>query len=265
MNQQIQPYMDSIKKFPLISRDEERKLLEDYQKTKNIKAKEKLVQANLKFVVSIAHKYAGSGLDLLDLIQEGNIGLMKAIDSFDLSNHCKLITYANLFVDSQIKDYTLKNWSLVRLGTGKRHRRLFYRVKNTLAKLEVLKGRSVSTEELASHMKIKVEDVAFVQKRLKVRDKSTSSFTTKHDADYLYTKPNHEEICDQKRKLELFSSKVERFKRTANQQEKEILEKRILSVEPESFASIGKRLGVSRQRIEQVQKRILDKLLKDFK
>src|SRR3989338_10818494 len=131
-------YIQEVLRYPMLSKDEEFDLAVRYWKNKDLESAHKLVTSNLRFVIKIANEYAKYGLKLMDIVQEGNMGLMRAVKTYNPYKDTRLITYAVWWIRSYIHDYIQRNWSLVKMGTTQAQRKLFYRLKNEQKALEQL-------------------------------------------------------------------------------------------------------------------------------
>ena len=148
-------YMAEVNRFPLLSREEERELAILLHETGDPLAANKLVTANLRFVVKVAYQYKHYGLKLTDLIQEGNLGLMRAVEKFDPNKDCRLISYAVWWIKAYIQAYIIKSWSLVKIGTTQAQRKLFYKLAETKRELE-REGMDPTPANIAKKLKLKV-------------------------------------------------------------------------------------------------------------
>src|SRR5437588_843941 len=135
-------YLAEINRYPLLTVDEEQRLARLYAKNCDLDAAHKLVTSNLRFVVKVAYEYRSYGIKMADLIQEGNIGLMKAVQKFDADKGIRLISYAVWWIRAFIQNYILKSWSLVKLGTTQAQRKLFFSLARTRRELEKFDGIS---------------------------------------------------------------------------------------------------------------------------
>src|SRR3989338_9117039 len=164
-------YLQEIQKFPLLSREEEHELAHRYYKTGELEIAHKLVTANLRFVIKIANEYAAYGLRIMDLIQEGNIGLMRAVKTFNPYKSTRLITYAVWWIRSYIHDYIQRSWSLVKVGTTQSQRKLFYKLRQEKAPLEQL-GLGRDIKLLSERLGVKEKEIEEMEGRLAARDVS---------------------------------------------------------------------------------------------
>src|SRR5690242_15072037 len=167
-------YLSEINHYSLLTVEEEQKLARRFRKA-DLAAGHKLVTSNLRFVMKVAYEYRSYGIKMSDLIQEGNIGLMKAVQKFDPDKGIRLISYAVWWIRAYIQNYILKNWSLVKLGTTQAQRRLFFSLARTRRELEKLgsgEGNIVDAEEIARKLNVKASEVREMEQRMGGRDLS---------------------------------------------------------------------------------------------
>src|SRR5438128_3078698 len=152
-------YLAEINKYPLLTVDEEQRLARRYVRSAHLDAAHKLVTSNLRFVVKVAYEYRSYGIKMADLIQEGNIGLMKAVQKFDADKGIRLISYAVWWIRAYIQNYILKRWSLVKLGTTQPQRKLFFSLASTRRELEKLGEADgftgVNVDDIAKKLRVK--------------------------------------------------------------------------------------------------------------
>src|ERR1051325_11680967 len=168
-------YLAEINRYPLLTVDEEQRLARLYAKNGDLDAAHKLVTSNLRFVVKVAYEYRSYGIKMADLIQEGNIGLMKAVQKFDADKGIRLISYAVWWIRAFIQNYILKSWSLVKLGTTQAQRKLFFSLARTRRELEKLNAgeqHAVNVDEIAKRLHVKPGEVREMEQRMGGRDLS---------------------------------------------------------------------------------------------
>ena len=172
----LQAYLREVQRYPLITREEEQALAKKFQETKDRGALHSLVTANLRFVVKIAYEYVHYRIKLLDLIQEGNMGLVKAVQEFDPYKDVRLTTYAVWWIRGYIQDSILRNYSLVKMGTTQAQKRLFYRLRAEQKKLEqmgIVPQQNVKL--LASNLDVREKDIQEMDQRLSQNDLSLNA------------------------------------------------------------------------------------------
>ncbi|MCH2534584.1 MAG: RNA polymerase factor sigma-32 [Bdellovibrionales bacterium] len=265
----IAKYMAEIRQYPLLSKEDEEKLTKKYYETGDPQAAEILVKANLRFVVKIASEYAKFGSRLIDLIQEGNVGLMHAIKEFNPYKGVRLITYAVWWIRGYIQEHLMKQYSMVKIGTTQNQRKLFYQLQKEKENIDKL-GETEVIKQLSSKLGIDENEVEDMTKRMIKRDLSLDqpidddSSSSLIDLQTTDTEGLLEDVIDLKNQLNLLSDKIEEIKKQLNKKELYILEERILAEEPKSLAEIGRERGVSREAVRQMEARVIDKIKQHF-
>jgi RNA polymerase sigma-32 factor len=160
----LESYIQSVSRFPILSLEEERSLARRYREHEDLDAARGLVLSHLRLVVAVARGYLGYGLPHADLIQEGNIGLMKAVKRFDPERGVRLVSFAIHWIRAEIHEYILRNWRLVKVATTKAQRKLFFNLRSMKAGLAPLSGSEV--ERVASELNVKPEEVVEMETRL---------------------------------------------------------------------------------------------------
>ncbi len=258
-------YLAEVSKYPLLSREEERELAIKYFETKDSEAAEKLVTSNLRFVVSVAAEFSKFGAKMIDLVQEGNVGLMHAVREFNPYKGVKLITYAVWWIKGYIREYLLRQYSMVRIGTNSEQKKLFYQLQKEQRKLEAL-GQEIDVALLSSRLGVSEDAVTDMQNRLSFRDvsldqpldvdsNSTMIDLQKND----FVAPIDEELSKLEQ-TELLKEKIDILRENLNEKEIYILENRLLSDTPKTLQEIGDFFGITRERARQIEAKIIDKL-----
>ncbi len=262
----LSTYIKEIQKYPLLSREEEHALAVDYFENKTKESLQKLVTHNLRFVVKVAYEYVHYRLKLLDLIQEGNVGLLKAVQDFNPYKDVRLTTYAVWWIRSYIQDYLLKNYSLVKMGTTQAQKRLFYRLRKEQKELEKMGMRPNDMKLLASRLDVKEKEVEEMDQRLAGADFSLNapmdSSDGKQDHMSMLSDPHEaadEEMGDAEQK-ELFKIILDQFAKTLEGRDKIIFEKRLISEDPMTLLEIGEKYGVTKERARQLEEQIKARL-----
>jgi len=264
----LKKYLAEISMHPVLSREEEFKLAEKVYKHKDKEAAQKLVISNLKLVVKIALEYYNTYLNILDLIQEGNVGLMHAVKKYNPYKGTKFSTYASFWIRAYILKYIMDTWSLVKVGTTQSQRKLFYRLNKEKQKLEAL-GIFPAPQLLASTLDVKEGDIESMEKRLSYTDVSLESklYDEGDDTimDTIKSSENVEEIVAEKEKQLILAEKINLFKTTLNEKELYIFENRIMAEEPLTLQDIGEKFNISRERVRQIENKVLKKFKEKFK
>ena len=264
----LKKYLAEVSKYPVLSRDEELEIATKIHMHKDREAAQKLVISNLKLVVKIALEYYNTYLNILDLIQEGNVGLLHAVKKYNPYKGTKFSTYASFWIRAYILKYIMDSWSLVKIGTTQSQRKLFYRLNKEKQKLEAI-GVFPAPKLLASTLDVKEEEVEDMQKRLFYSDISLETpLNDESDdtvMDMIRSGSDVEEIVSDKEKSEILSEKVAEFKKTLNDKEKFIFDNRIMTDEPLTLQDIGTEFDISRERVRQIESKVLKKFKERFK
>src|SRR3981081_3298056 len=174
----LDAYLDRVSRIPVLSREEERELAERFRTRDDLGAARELVLSHLRFVVHIARGYSGYGVPIGDLIQEGNVGLMKAVKRFDPTVNVRLVSFAVHWIRAEIHEYVLRNWRLVKIATTKAQRKLFFNLRRLKKNLTWLSAEE--TTAVGRDLAVSVAEVTEMEKRLAARD---LSFDPAPDAD----------------------------------------------------------------------------------
>mgnify|MGYP000161266294 CR=1 FL=1 len=260
----VRMYLKEIGQVPLLSAEEEqdlaRRVAEGDQEAKN-----KLTEANLRLVVSIAKKYSGRGLHILDLIQEGNVGLMRAVNKFDPDKGIKFSYYAAFWIRAYILKFIMDNWRMVKIGTTQAQRKLFYNLNRERQKL-IAEGFDPDAATLAERLGVGEDQIVEMQQRLDASDMSLDATVGDESGsatrmDFLPALgPGIEESLAGMEIAELLQSKIRDILPSLSEKEAYILEHRLLTDDPVTLREIGERYNVTRERVRQLEARLLQKL-----
>jgi RNA polymerase sigma-32 factor len=257
-------YMSRIHRFPLLSREEERSLALRYRRDGDLEAAHTLICANLRFVVKIANEYRSYGMKLLDLVQEGNIGLMMAVKKFDPERGIRLISYAVWWIRAYIQNFVIRSWSLVKVGTTQAQKKLFFKLGQARQAIQRL-GGSADAEELATELTVRAEEVEQMAVRMAGHDASLDVELVEGDGYTLLDtladhRRNQEELLIERESEERLSDHVEQALATLNPRERRIVHERILTDSPSTLQELADDLSISRERVRQLEKQALAKL-----
>jgi RNA polymerase sigma-32 factor len=260
----LQRYLSEIRRYPLLSREEEHRLGVQYKENQDLDAAYRLVTANLRLVVMIAREYQRAFKNLLDLVQEGNIGLMEAVKKFDPYRGIRFPSYAVWWIRAYIIRYMMNNWRMVKVGTTQAQRKLFFNLQKEKDRLEA-EGFTAGPKLLAQRLDVKESEVIEMEQRLSARDLSVDAPSDDGGEttmlDYLASKTaNTEDAVGDAETRELISRKVREFGETLTGKDKVIFESRLMAEEPLTLQDIGDRYGISRERVRQIEERIKKKL-----
>ena len=261
----IATYLAEIRRYPLLTREQEQELARRYRETGDAKAAEMLVTSNLRFVVKVAAEYSRFGAKLIDLVQEGNVGLMHAVREFNPYKGVRLITYAVWWIRGYIQEYLMRQYSLVRIGTTQNQRKLFYRLQKEREMLDA-SGQHPTTALLAGRLGVTEEEVETMTKRLSGRDISLNtpidgdnSAASLLDFESTGETPVDENIGAQE-EMAVLRENLEKIRPSLSEKEIYLLEKRLLSEEPLTLQEIGDHYGVTREAVRQLEQRLVGKI-----
>jgi RNA polymerase sigma-32 factor len=259
-------YMRDLQRYPLLTKEQEHELAVRFFKENDLEAARQLVTSNLRLVVKIAYDYRQAYKNILDLVQEGNIGLMQAVKKYDPYKGVKLSSYAAWWIRAYILRYILNNYRLVKVGTTQAQRKLFFNLQKEKARLSAM-GVEPTPELIAERLNVPERDVISMDMRLGSGDSSldapvgTGEGRTVSRVELL---PSDDvrvddtladaEVGDQ------FTEKIHEFGRTLKGKEKKIFEDRLVADDPKTLQTLGEEFGVSRERVRQIEKRLLKKL-----
>ena len=255
-------YLQEAKRYPILSEEEEKELAIRLTETGDVNAAYQLTTANLMLVVKIAMTFKREWQNVMDLVQEGNIGLMKAVKNFDPFRGVRLSAYATWWIKSYILKYILDNWRLVRVGTTNSRRKLLFNLKKEKERLE-REGFDPSTKLLAEHFGVDENEIIDVEASIGAVDVSmdtpTRADSSMTPAQSLSDGKSLEKRAEIDQFREILQQKIEGFKSELKPGEIEILEKRVLSESPQSLQELGDERGVTREAVRQAEQRLLKK------
>ena len=260
----LQRYLSEIRRFPLLNREEEHRLAVEYKEYGNLEAAYKLVTGNLRLVVMIAREYQRAFKNLLDLIQEGNMGLMEAVKNFDPYRGVRFPSYAVWWIRAYMIRYIMSDWRMVKIGTTQAQRKLFFNLQKEKEKLEA-EGITPGPKLLAQRLNVKEDEVVEMEQRLASRDLSVDvPMGEDEEATLLNFLPDHsqgpEEQFAETQSRELLRDKMDAFAKTLKDKELVIYRERLLNDEPLTLREIGEKYGISRERVRQIEERVKKKL-----
>lgn len=268
-------YLAEVRRYPFLSKEEELQLFHEYQVKGSREAAVKLILANLRVSVAIAADYRHTGADQMDLIQEGNVGLMQAIKKFDPTKNVRFHAYAAWWVRAYVLRYLLNTYRLVKIGTTQEQRRLFYNLRKEKAKLEQ-QGFVPDVKLLADRLQVRERDVLEMDQRLGSWEFSLDQpLSQDSEGTLLDVLPSQspdidEELAEGQLRI-LFRKKLAEFAKTLNEREEDILRNRLLSETPLTLEELGHKYSVTKERARQLEAKIIKELrgfmkkdLKDF-
>jgi RNA polymerase sigma-32 factor len=260
-------YLKEISRYKLLTPEEEKELTAELLRTGDIEVAKKLVLANLRLVVKIALEYKNAYQNVMDLIQEGNIGLMKAVSKYDPSKGAKLSYYASWWIRSYILKFILDNFRLVKIGTTQEQKKLFYNLMREKQRLMSM-GIAPDVKLLSENLGVSEKAVIEMDQRLGSHGQEMSLDKPLEEGggrqtlnDLLGDKSAAiDEQLGELQNLEILKDKLQSFVKELRPRDQEIFKKRLLSEIPESLQSIADQYGVSRERIRQVEERLIEQL-----
>ncbi len=259
-------YMAEVRRYPLLTREEEHTLAVRWIEHGDKEAGRRLVTSNLRLVVKIAHEYKRTYQNLLDLVQEGNVGLIQAVKKFDPYRGVKLSTYSGWWIRAYILKFILNNWRLVKIGTTQNQRKLFFNLRKQREKL-VQAGVDPTAERIARELDVSEAEVIEMDRRLSAPDMSLNAPLGDDDGDGRTRLDIIEDSTDDPAATvesaefkEILQDKLRRFGATLAGRELEIFRDRIVADEPVTLQDLGDRWNVSRERARQLEKRMVLRL-----
>tara|TARA_Y100001970_G_C14111963_1_gene791384 strand:- start:381 stop:1226 length:846 start_codon:yes stop_codon:yes gene_type:complete len=253
-------YLAELRKTPLLSKEEELELFHKLNESDDLDAARKLVMAHLRFVVHVAKTYKGYGLPLLDIIQEGNVGLMKAVKRFDSSKNVRLLSFAIYWIRAEIHEFVFKNWRIVKVATTKAQRKLFFKLRSKKSKSTWLTQSEKNA--IASELNVNSDAITTMESRLSGTDVcfdpvteddlSPSEYLT-DEVDPLLKLEYEQDGQDESKKLYEAMSVLDK-------RSKDIITSRYLSEKKTTLEQLAKKYNVSIERIRQIENKTLDSL-----
>ena len=269
-DQALSNYITHVKSIPVLTREDEHDLAVLVRDKQDAVAGEKLVRANLRYVVAIALTYRRYGLRLGDLVAEGNVGVVTALRKFDPDKGTRFVTYAAYWIRAYILNYVIRSWSLVGSGSGPLRSKLFFQLRRERARIaNLVSEKDEAMEQLAKQLGTTVEKLTPMMQRLESRDVSldqqvfADSEQTRLDM-LESTEPAQDDVVEQHENESRIGGRVKTALSTLDARERFIVEQRMLADEELSLAEIGRRLGVSRERARQLEARAKKKLRKSL-
>ena len=265
----LQSYLIEINQFPLLTQDEEFQLAVTYRKYNDLKSAQKLITSNLRFVVKVAFEYKSYDVKLLDLVQEGNIGLMMAVKKFDPYKGYRFISYAIWWIRAYIQNFIIKSWSLVKIGTTQAQKKLFYKIGKVRKALESEGDSEKKYELLAKNLDVAKSDIIEMEQRMSSRDFSLDApFDEDHELTHLdllqENSLNQEEALVREEEKEIREREVVNAMKRLNEKEVYVIKNRIMADSPLTLQEIGNHLKLSRERVRQIESEALKKLKKEI-
>ncbi len=269
----ISRYLREIQKFPILTHENEIKLAKDWVKNRSSSAAHKLINSHLRLVVKLAMKYRGYGLQLSELISEGNLGLIQSLERFDPDKGFRLSTYAMWWIRASIQEYILHSWSLVKIGTTAAQKKLFFNLRSLKGKLKALDDGDLPPElvtEIAERLDVAENEVVDMNRRLAGHDHSLNNpYSADNEDEWINgiqdERQNHESTFIQNDELFKRKEMLMLALKNLDERERRILTQRRLVDDPLTLDQLSKSFGISRERVRQVEVRAFEKLRKVVK
>jgi len=266
-------YLQEIRKFPLLERDEEYMLAKRWKDHEDQEAAARMVNSHLRLVAKLAMGYRGYGLPLGEVISEGNVGLMQAIKRFEPDKGFRLATYAMWWIKASIQEYILRSWSLVKIGTTAAQKKLFFNLRRMKGEIKALEEGDLNQENLekiATTLDVSEQEVINMNRRMSGPDSSLNA-PVRADSegewqDWLVDDSDNQEtvLADQEEMTERRRMLVDAMK-VLNERERQILAARRLQEDPQTLEDLSQEYGISRERVRQIEVRAFEKLQKAMK
>lgn len=256
-------YLAEIRKFPVLSPDEEYRLAVKFYEEQDLEAAHTLITSNLRFVVKIANEYRAYGMRMLDLIQEGNVGLMMAVRKFNPYKGFRLISYAVWWIRAYIQNYIISAWSLLKIGTTQAQRKLFFKLNQAKNAIRNMLGED-DLPAASLSLEVKESDVEEMEQRLK-GDYSLDSEPADGDGLSLMDgladdRMNQEEIIAESQEAALLEREIAQALAKLNEKERYVIEHRVTADEPLTLQEIADHFSISRERVRQIEEGALKKM-----
>ena len=251
-------YINIVNEVPVLSKEEEQELALRYQQDNDLDAARQLILSQLRFVVYIARSYSGYGLPLADLIQEGNMGLMKAVKRFDPEYGVRLVTYAVHWIRAEIHEFIFKNWKLVKIATTKAQRKLFFNLRKAKKNLGWLTKQE--TESIAKDLGVKPKEVTLMEQRFASKDLAFDPSNNTSEEDYVapagyLTSPNADpaEMVEESNWLTENTERLSAAINNLDERSKNILKSRWLNEKKTTLKDLSNQYNISMERVRQIE------------
>ena len=273
LNTSMNLFLKEVENYPLLSKQEEYETAVNYHENGDLEAANKLVLSNLRFVMKIAGEYKSYGFPLMDLIQEGTIGLMHAVKKFDPYKGYRLISYAVWWIKARIHGHIMKFWSSVKIGTTQAQRKLFQKLGSAKRKLNISSSKLNEEEikKVAAYFGVKEKEVIEMELRHASRDFSLDQNVNGDDGsmNYIDILPdkgiNQEQLVENIEYNNIAHEELRKGMDNLTEREKKVINERFYLDNPRKLHEIGEELGVSKERVRQIEKSALAKLQKKLK
>ena len=262
----LQSYLDSIQQIRILERHEEEELFRQFQEQDDLEAARRLVLSHLRYVVYIAKGYSGYGLPVEDLIQQGNVGLMKSVKKFDLQHGVRLVSFAVHWIKAEIHDYILKNWKIVKVATTKAQRKLFFNLRKSKQRLGWFNSEEIKL--VAADLGVKPQEVLEMEGRLASTDESYESQAIDDDdyssgpSSYLTyeEEAGPSDLVEREEYQEFQYAGLKAALAALDDRSRDIVSARWLGEDKLSLKALAEKYGVSLERIRQIESKALQSM-----
>lgn len=257
-------YLAEIRKFPLLDEQEEYRLAVRLHDHNDLEAAQALITSNLRFVVKVAHEYRNYGMKMLDLIQEGNVGLMMAVRKFNPHRGFRLISYAVWWIRAYVQNYIVSAWSLLKIGTTQAQRKLFFKFRQAQNEIRAMSDGEDDLAALAHTLQVSESEVIEMEQRLQGEVSLDAELRQGEGVTVLDgladEQPNQEELLGAHQERELLRRQVSAVLAGLSEKERFVVEQRISAEEPLTLQEIADHFGISRERVRQIEENALRKV-----
>jgi len=256
-------YLAEIRRFPILTAEEEYRLAVKFYEEKDLEAAHTLITSNLRFVVKIANEYRAYGMKMIDIIQEGNVGLMMAVRKFNPYKGFRLISYAVWWIRAYIQNYIISAWSLLKIGTTQAQRKLFFKLNQAKNAIRNMIGED---DVPSASLSLDVKESEFVEMEQRLRgDYSLDSEIPSGDG---YTmmegladdRMNQEEVLAERQEAAILEKEVSQALTRLNEKERYVIERRVSAEDPMTLQQIADHFSISRERVRQIEEGALRKM-----
>ena len=269
----IYAYLEQIKRFPVLTEDEEKKLITDFQTKGDLLAAQKLITSHLRLAAKIALTYRRYGLPMSDVISEANLGLMQAVKKFDMDKKVRLATYAIWWIKAAVNDYILRSWSLVKIGTVAAQKKLFYNLSRIKARLGLYENKELEpkvVKAIAHELMVDEKDVTEMNRRIGGDSSLNVSVGDDEDGhekiDMIVDRRENIEAKISARQEQAYKARIlAQCMKKLDEREQYIIKNRMLTETPSTLDDIGTHFNISRERVRQIEKKAFDKLSSEVK
>ena len=262
----IESYLSSVHAIPILTKEQEQELALKLYEEDDLDAARQLVIHHLRFVVHIARSYQGYGLPLGDIVQEGNVGLMKAVDKYDPHRGVKLVSFAVHWIKAEIHEYILRNWRQVKIATTKAQRKLFFNLRSKKKSLDWLTKEEA--EKIAKDLNVEVKDVLHMENRLSSNDSSFDAPVSTGDDEQMMSPSQYledkrydpEVIVANEQAADVNSQDLAHALKVLDDRSKDILQRRYLADKKATLHDLAEEYEISAERVRQIEITALKKL-----